>query len=69
MRKLEAGESINIVVAPDGTVTVKALGVKGNGCLEVTKPFESLGEVTRDKATVEMNQEPESNEHRNRTRR
>lgn len=61
MRKLEDGESINIVIAPDGTMTVKAIGVKGHGCLEVTKPFESLGEVTRDKATVEMNQESESN--------
>jgi len=65
-RKLESGESIEIVVNKDGVMTVKAVGVKGTDCTVVTKPFENLGTVLADKETSEMREEGETHGQRHR---
>ena len=37
---------VEIVITPDGTVTIEAKGVVGAGCLDLTKALEqALGEV------------------------
>lgn len=40
-------EEIHVVVGPDGKVTVKVIGMKGDSCQKATKNLEALiGEVT-----------------------
>lgn len=67
-RKLEDGESIKITIRTDGGMTVKAVGIKGAACKEVTSPFESLGEILSDRPTAEMREEAETESVRHRAR-
>lgn len=52
---------IEIVVSPDGTVTVEAIGVQGPGCLDLTRAIESaLGEVESRECKVEFYEQAEA---------
>lgn len=68
-RKLQDGESIQIKIGKDGSMVMRAIGVRGGACTQVTKPFEQLGEVISDRPTPDMRLEEETNETRNRARR
>ena len=39
-------EELEITISPEGKVSILVKGVKGRGCIDITKPFEdALGEV------------------------
>jgi hypothetical protein len=45
---------IEIIISPDGTVTVEAIGVQGPGCLDLTRALEeALGSVESRACKVE----------------
>lgn len=70
MRKLQEGEEIIIDISQAGDIKMKVAGIKGTGCMEVTRPFEALGMVTIDRATSEMREvEHEGADNRHQARR
>lgn len=48
-------ETVNVIIHPDGRVEIQVCGVKGEGCLEVTKAVEeALGNKVKREPTSEM---------------
>lgn len=46
---------IEVIVAQDGTATVKAVGFEGPSCALKTRPFlDAIGQVVADAPTAEM---------------
>lgn len=53
---------VTVTIAPDGTTSIEVEGVKGKGCLELTRDIErALGKVTEDKKTSEYRERPRDN--------
>jgi hypothetical protein len=54
---------IQIIVSPDGSVSVEALGVVGASCLDLTKAIEdALGEVESRECKVSFYEQAEAGE-------
>lgn len=54
---------IEVVISPDGTVTVEVKGAVGAGCLDISKALESaLGEVESRECKVEFYEEAQTSE-------
>lgn len=50
---------IEIVIAPGGATTISVEGVKGKGCVELTRGIErALGKVVEDHKTSEYRERP-----------
>lgn len=48
-------QEMEIAIGPDGKVSLKVFGVKGDDCLDLTKDLEeALGEVTERERTAEF---------------
>lgn len=47
-------ETINVVIAKDGSLSYTVKGVKGAGCKALTKAIDALGVVTDTKKTNEF---------------
>lgn len=47
-------ETIEVVIAPDGSLSYTVKGVKGAGCKALTKAIDALGTVTETKNTSEF---------------
>lgn len=48
-------ETVNVIIHPDGRVELQVCGVKGEGCLDVTKAVEEvLGNRVQRQFTSEM---------------
>lgn len=56
-----ASEEVEVVIAPDGTVSMKVLGIKGDACLVATHALEQAlgGEVLERELTSEAYEQPE----------
>lgn len=54
-------ETINVVIAKDGSLSYTVKGVKGSGCKALTKAIDALGVVTDSKNTNEYCQLPAVN--------
>ena len=53
---------VTVTIAPDGGTSIEVEGVKGKGCLELTKDLErALGSVTEEKKTSEYRERPRDN--------
>lgn len=51
---------VQVVIAPDGKVTIEVNGVKGGGCLELTEQLEkALGTVASREMSPEAHQQVE----------
>lgn len=47
-------ETIEVVIAKDGSLSYTVKGVKGSGCKALTKVIDALGTVTETKTTGEF---------------
>ena len=54
-------QELEVVIGPDGEVVIEVKGVKGDRCLEITRPLEQLlgGEIVDRKHTDEYYQQSE----------
>lgn len=61
-----ASEEVEVVIAPDGTVSMKVLGIKGDACLLATRALEQAlgGEVIERELTAEAYEQPQNAEER-----
>ncbi len=57
-------QTINVVIAKDGSLSYTVKGVKGKGCKELTKAIDALGIVTDTKNTSEFCELPVFNQQR-----
>ena len=50
---------VTVTIAPDGTTSIEVEGVKGKGCVELTRDIEkALGSVSKDTKTSEYRERP-----------
>lgn len=47
----------HILLNPDGTVSIEVFGVKGSGCVELSKPYCELFEIQKETKTNEFYQQ------------
>lgn len=60
--ELPVGAEIKITVATNGSSTIEVKGIKGDGCIDLTKDLEkALGKKISDRSTRERSEEAYEN--------
>ncbi len=60
-------QEIEVAIDPDGNVSISVKGLKGDGCLALTRDFEAAlgGEITSRERTAEAYETAQSDVHLN----